>query len=78
MSITLDADPIVIDVLDFAPECYWETCTEDSSWVGLWRCGCPHTYCQEHRAIIARETYVLCDDVHSAFDNIAPATWSRL
>lgn len=78
MSIVLDADPIVIEALDFSPECQFMTCDEGSTWVARWRCECVTTYCEAHKIVIARESTVLCDDHHPTFDNIAPAEWSRL
>lgn len=78
MSTVLDSDPIVVEALDFSPECRFMTCGADSTWVAHWRCGCVSTYCETHKIVMARESTVLCADPHTSGDNIAPAEWSRL
>lgn len=78
MSAVLDAEPIAIEALDFSPECYFMTCTADSTWVARWRCGCVSTYCKTHKKVIAREVVIVCEECHAAPDNIAPAQWSML
>lgn len=81
VSTVLDAEPVVLEDLDFEVSCHAQggECPHPARWAYHWSCGCVSLLCQGHhekaQALIrdVNATFY-CDDVHMRIMHVVSVT----